>query len=340
MANPILIELTRGDRVESVHRGALALVHADGEAALALGDIDKPVFPRSSIKAWQALPLVESGAADAFGLGKRELAVACASHSGEAVHLEAVRSLLAKAGVAEADLACGAGWPLGEGPGRELVRMRAAPTPIHNGCSGKHAGMLAVAVHRGDAVEGYEKPAHPVQRSVREAIEDLTGLPLSEDRCGIDGCSLPTWAVPLRRLAWGFARFATGSGLAPTRAAACRRLMAACFAEPLLVAGTGRLCSEVMRRLPGRVFLKGGAEGVYCAALPERGLGVALKIDDGAKRAAEQAVVAVLAALLPSLADDLAAMLPGTLRNWRGIVTGRIGPSQALAQVLEAVAVG
>jgi len=329
-ANPVLVDVFRGNRAESCHRGALAVVHADGRLLLALGDVDRPVYPRSAVKALQAIPLVESGAADAFELNDAELAVACASHSGEQVHLDAVASLLAKANLRERDLACGAHWPLSEATTRALLRAGRRPRAIHNNCSGKHAGMLAAAMHLGFDSSGYETPSHPLQAMITRVLSDTCGADLDPGCMGIDGCSLPTYAMPLRSLAQGFARFGTGAGLAPERARAARRLMAACFAKPVFVAGEGRFDTTVLRGLSGAAFTKGGAEGVHCAALPELGLGIALKIDDGAKRGAERALAEVLAAYLPKARTVLANELNGELHNWRGLRVGRMGAGAAL----------
>ncbi len=329
-SNPVLVEIIRGSLVESGHRGAVAVADAGGNVLLALGDVERSVYPRSAVKAMQALPLVESGAADAFALGEDELAVACASHSGDRVHLDSVRSLLAKAGLDEGYLACGAHWPVSEEATRELMRARQRPRAIHNNCSGKHAGMLASAVHLGLDPRGYERPDHPVQEMIARIISDTCEVPLDGDRMGIDGCSVPTFALPLHALARGFARLGTGDGLPPARASAARRLFHACFAEPLHVAGEGRFDTIVLRALAPSCFVKGGAEGVHCAALPELGLGIALKIDDGAKRAADLAMSEVLAALLPPARHVLADHLAGEMLNWRGIVVGRVAPSEML----------
>jgi len=335
MTNPILVTLTRGALDESIHRGALAVVRPGGEIACEIGDVSMPHFTRSAIKALQAIPLVESGAAAAFGLNQQELALACASHSGEPDHLEGVRSLLAKCGLDEAALACGAQWPLGIEAARALVAAGERPRPIHNNCSGKHAGMLGVAVHRGEETSGYEQQDHPVQRSIAEVLADMAGVELTPDLIGMDGCSVPTWALPLQAMARAFARFGTGDDLAASRQAACRELMSACFAEPFYVAGTRRFCTGVMSKLPARAFVKAGAEGVYCASLPESGLGVALKIDDGAKRAAEAVMVAALEALLPSSRKDLRGVWDGRLTNWRGAITGETRVSSQLQDALK-----
>ena len=333
-ANPVLVDVFRGDRVESRHRGAIAIADADGRLMLALGDVERPIYPRSAVKALQALPLVESGAADAFELRAEELAVACASHSGDEVHLDAVASLLTKAGLDETYLACGAHWPGGEATTRALLRDGARPRAIHNNCSGKHAGMLAAAVQLGFSPRGYEKPDHPLQTMIARILSETCGEALDSSCMGVDGCSLPTFALPLRALAQGFARFGSGAHLAPDRAFAAERLMEACFAAPVLVAGEGRFDTMVLRGLAPFAFTKGGAEGVHCAALPKLGLGLALKIDDGAKRGAERALAEVLAALLPGAWAVLARELDGEQRNWRGRLVGRLAAGDAVKAAL------
>jgi L-asparaginase II len=335
-SNPVLVEVVRGAIVESRHVGAIAVADVDGGLLLALGDVERPIFPRSAVKALQAIPLVESGAAEAFGLGEDELAVACASHSGDRVHIEAVSSLLAKAGLDESYLACGAHWPVSERATRELMRAGRRPQAIHNNCSGKHAGMLAASVHLGLDPRFYERPNHRLQVMIAGIISETCGVRLDRDRMGVDGCSVPTWSLPLSALAQGFARLGTGEGLSPTRAKAAARLLRACFASPVLVAGEGRFDTIAMRALAPAIFVKGGAEGVHCAALPGLGLGVALKVDDGAKRGVERAISEVLAALLPEARSALADQLEGELLNWRGISVGRIVASPALLRALAA----
>jgi L-asparaginase II len=332
--NPILVEVTRGALVESCHRGAAVIADADGRLLLGLGDIGRPTYPRSAVKAMQALPLVESGAADGFGLGDRELAIACASHSGEEVHLAAVRSLLAKAGLDEGALACGAHWPIGDRASRELARAGRTPTAIHNNCSGKHAGMLATAVHLGLDPNGYERLRHPIQQEIRRVLSETCGTALPDDAIGIDGCSVPTFALPLAAVASGFARMVSGRGLDEARATAAQRLIDACFAAPELVAGEGRFDTIAMRGLPDLVFAKGGAEGVHCAALPDLGLGIAVKVDDGTKRGAESVLAVLLAKLVPGAERVLASQLAGELRTWRGAQAGTIAPAPALTAAI------
>jgi L-asparaginase II len=332
MRNPVLIELTRGALVESVHAGALAVVRADGDVVAGVGDIAAPVFPRSAIKPLQAIPFVETGAADRFGFGTAEIALCCASHSGTRAHVKLAGSMLQRAGLSPGALACGVHEPMDPATAREMVRQGVQPTSLHHNCSGKHSGMLATAVHRAEPTDGYWRPDHPVQARIAGVLADLGAERLSPDVCGIDGCSVPNWAMPLQAQALAFARLATGHGLGAERAEACRRICQACWAHPDLVAGPGRLDTTVMTRLPGSVLMKAGAEGAYCGALAERGLGFALKIDDGAKRAAEAVVVALLARFHPEIASLGPAAV---LTNWRGVEVGQMGLSRAFEAMLE-----
>jgi L-asparaginase II len=326
MNNPILVEVLRGVLVESRHRGAVAVADADGGTVLALGEVTTPIFPRSAVKALQALPLVETGAADAFGFGDEELALACASHSGEPGHVTGVTRMLAKAGLDAAALRCGAHWPMAQSAVAALART-GEPSVLHNNCSGKHSGFLCVACAKGIDHTDYWRPQHPVQREVRAVLENLTGAALSDDRRAIDGCSVPTWAIPLQNLAHAFAKFATGHGLAPERARAAARLRVACAQKPWHVAGTGRFCTEIMQLFGAKVFVKTGAEGVYCGALPEQGLGIAIKCDDGAGRAAQAIMAAIIARFLPLNEAErgaLARFERPTLHNWNGFEIGAL----------------
>ena len=331
MPNPILIELTRGGLVESAHAGAVALLRATGEVVASIGDIAAPAFPRSAIKPLQALPLLETGAAERFAFGAPEIAIASGSHSGTAAHVAVVRSMLTRAGLPETALGCGSHEPMDGAAARDLVRAGRAPTALHHNCSGKHAAMLATAVHLGEPTEGYWRPDHPVQVRIRRVLEDLTEAKLDARVCGIDGCSVPNWAIPLGNLARAFARLATGEGLGPERARWCAAIAEACWAHPDLVAGAGRLDTLIMQRLPRKVLVKGGAEGACAGAFPERGLGFALKIADGAKRAAD----AVAAALIARLYPQAQGLGPSpVITNWRGLEVGQVRISPALAAML------
>ena len=208
MRNPVLIELTRGALVESVHAGAIAVVRADGEVVAAVGDIARPIFPRSAIKPLQALPFLESGAADRFGFGAPEIALACGSHAGARPHVAGVTAMLAGAGLSTTALACGTHEPMDAAAARELLRSGASPSPAHHNCSGKHAAMLATARHLAEPTEGYWRPDHPVQQRIRRALEDMTG------------CALGADALRHRRL--------LGAQLGDSRGRPCPRLRPAC----------------------------------------------------------------------------------------------------------------
>jgi L-asparaginase II len=334
MDNPVLVEVTRGAEVESRHRGAVSVVDAEGTAVLAVGDVECRVYPRSAVKALQALPLVEGGFADKYGLTDAEIALACASHAGEPAHVAAAAAMLKKAGQPPSCLECGTHWPLGEDAARTLAASGGHPTALHNNCSGKHAGFVCLACGLGAEPKGYVRPEHPVQRAVGAALEDLTGASHAAETRGIDGCSIPTYAVPLPALAFGFAKFGAGVGLSKGCARAAERIRGAVAANPFMVSGTGRFDTRVMERLGARVFVKTGAEGVHCAALPELGYGVAVKCDDGAKRAAEVVMASVVRRFL-RLADEERAFLQGIARRrlekWNGIATGEIRPTEALS---------
>jgi len=333
MSNPILVEVTRGNLVESRHRGSVAVVDADGARVLALGDVAVPVFPRSAVKALQALVLMESGGAERYGLDDAQLALACASHGGEPAHVATAERTLRAAGLDASALECGTHWPAHQPSTLALARSGGTASALHNNCSGKHSGFLCAACMMGADPHGYVEPSHPVQREVKAVLESMTGAAIPDERRAIDGCSVPTWAVPLDALAHAFARFATGRGLGEKRAAAAQRLRAACAAKPWFVSGTGRFSSEIMGHFAQRVFVKGGAEGVYCGALPELGYGIAIKCDDGQGRCAEAVMAAVIARFLRLGDADrafLARFVRPELKNWRGTTVGGLVPAAEL----------
>jgi L-asparaginase II len=326
-ANPILAEAVRGNWVENRHRGAFIIVDAQGTVIASGGDVERPVFPRSAIKSMQALAIFDRHAAERFHHSDEELALACASHHGEDEHVSNVAQFLDRMGLSVDDLECGAHMPT-NGKARAALRAAGAePSALHNNCSGKHSGMLSVALAMGVPTEGYVTREHDVQRAVRAAVEYVIGEDLTEDRCGIDGCSIPTWAAPLRAWARGFARMATGEGLDATQAAGAKKLFDAATAHPHLVAGTGHLDTLVMQAFQGRVMQKGGAEGVQCGAIRDKGWGYALKCDDGNMAASH----AMVAALLLEFADPdanqsavLEQFAHQPTRNVRGTVVGEM----------------
>jgi L-asparaginase II len=312
---PLSVEVTRGGHVESRHGIAAAVVDAAGAVVFAAGDVEGAVFPRSAVKALQALELVESGAADRLRLTPAELALACASHTGEAVHVATAQAMLAKAGRDAGCLECGAHWPYDPEAARALAVAGQVPQALHNNCSGKHAGFICLACATGDDPTGYVHPDHPTMRRVTASLAAATGTVLDARNRGTDGCSIPTYAIPLRALAGAFARFGVAEG-APAR------LRAAVAAHPFLVGGTGRFDTVLMTALGARVFAKGGAEGVHCAALPAQGLGIAVKCTDGAGRAADVACAALIDRFLGGGVP--AALVRPELRNWNGVKVGEL----------------
>jgi L-asparaginase II len=333
MENPITVEVTRGQLVESRHRGMAVVIDAEGAIVFSAGDVDSGVFPRSACKAMQALPLVESGAADAYGFGNRELALACASHSGEPEHVATAAAMLKAAGRDESVLECGAHWSSHQSVLIDQARTMEKPTALHNNCSGKHSGFVCTCCHTGEDPRGYAGFDHPLQAAIRAIMTDLTGAVLSRDNCGTDGCSIPTYAVPLTGLARGFGKLVTGKGLEPLRAAAARRLINACMAEPFYVAGTKRFCTKLMQVAPGKIFAKTGAEGVFCALLPDKGLSFAVKAEDGATRAAEAMIAALLARHFDADSEERAALMKLAhhgMTNWNGLSVGAIRTTDVL----------
>ena len=338
--NPVLVEAWRGTSVESAHRGALAVFDADGACVLALGDTLRPIFPRSAVKVLQALPLVASGAAEALQLSDEELALACASHNGEPVHVTTAAGMLTKAGVDVQVLECGVHWPYREAFQRDMAARGETPSALHNNCSGKHAGFvclgcrLAAGRELRPFVKGYVQGTHPVMREVTHALQSATGWDLSATAHGIDGCSIPTYGIPLQHLAQAFARVGTGIGLSSDHARAARRLRRAVARAPFMVGGTDRFDTRVMQLLGERVFCKVGAEGVYCAALPDRGLGVAIKIDDGNNARAAEVTMAALIEAFVALGGVEAEFMHGLsdlcLKNWNGIEVGALRASETL----------
>jgi L-asparaginase II len=331
-ANPVLVEVTRGPMVESRHRGSAVIVDTAGKVVAHWGDHTQPVYPRSAVKPLQAIPLIESGAAEAFGLGESEIALACASHGGEPRHIAAATDCLRTIGLGVENLECGPQWPSHEDTARAMAQAGETPTALHNNCSGKHVGFLATAVHMGEATAGYIRIEHPVQQRILGTLEAMCGLDLGDAPRGIDGCAIPTVAVPLENLAYGMARFGAPDDLPPGRAAACRRIAEAVAAKPFMVAGTGRYCTAVMRVTGRAALVKTGAEGVFCAALPEYGLGVALKCDDGEKRASEVMMSAVLrrvGVLTPEMEAKLADRIAVPVTNRNGAQVGEIRATAA-----------
>lgn len=329
MSKSVVIEVTRGPVVESRHEGIAAIVQPDGAVVASWGDIDSLILPRSANKPIQAMAFVESGAVERFGLGNEHIALACASHSGEKRHVETVQAWLAKVGLSETDLECGTHAPRLQGTIEELARAGRMPTPAFNNCSGKHSGFLTTAVTYGEPTKDYIKYNHPVQRRLREIMTDLCGTDANAFPYGTDGCGIPTLATPLKSLARAMASMADPSRLSNKHAEAAGRIRAAISAEPFMMAGTGRFCTRINAALPGVAQIKTGAEGVFCGMLPTLGLGIAIKMWDGAARAAEVAMASLLGHLGVLPAGQREEIMHPPVKNVAGLLVGEMRPAKS-----------
>lgn len=318
-----MVELWRGGLLESTHLGHAVVVDETGQIVQAWGDPERIIFPRSSCKMIQALPLVESGAADAFGLTPVQLALSCASHQGAALHVNAARDWLAGIGLGEPDLRCGSHEPYDKAERDRLICDHEGPCQLHNNCSGKHSGFLTVTKHLKAGPE-YVEIDHPLQKAIRAATEEVTGETVAG--YGIDGCSAPNFAMSVAGLARAMAAFAKAREGGSVRERAMQRLRDAMAAHPEYVAGEGRSCTELMRAMGGRVAIKTGAEAVFIAMIPEKKLGLAMKIEDGNSRASEAALVGILTRLgvLDAAHPMAEKRLPAPQTNCRGIRTGEL----------------
>ncbi len=292
--DPLKIEVQRGGYRESLHLVHAVVTDSSGKVVEGWGDIEFLTFPRSAVKPMQAIPLILSGAEERFQMSTKELAMACSSHGAEPSHLRVVSSWLERIGCGVNDLECGSHWPSHEESAYDLARAVSYPVALHNNCSGKHTGFLTLARQRQIDLKGYIHPDHPIQQEIRSILEYMMEIDLRNASVGIDGCSIPTWGIPLKAMAKGFARFATGDQLTKEHKVACEKLRSAMVTEPFYVAGTDRHCTTVMKAFGGSVVCKTGAEGVFAAGIPELGLGIALKAQDGTKRAAEVALSRIL----------------------------------------------
>ena len=324
-----MVEIHRGPFVESVHSGHAVICDGTGEAVEVWGDQAATVLPRSSAKMLQALPLVSSGAAHAAGLDSARLALACASHQGAPMHMASVQAWLSDIGCTEEDLLCGPQPSRDKDLRFSMIRSGKHPGPVLNNCSGKHAGFLTLARYL-KAGPDYVAPDHPVQIACRVAFEEVTGE--SSAGFGIDGCSAPNFATTMGGMARAMAFFATAHQRSDIQSRSAAVLVSAMMANPVLVAGEGRACTLLMQAASEPVAIKTGAEGYFVAILPARGIGVALKIADGATRASECAMTALLVRLgvLDPALPDVARFLNPPIRNWNGLVTGEIRPVAGL----------
>jgi L-asparaginase II len=325
-----VVEVTRGAVLESRHRVHAAVVDAGGRLRAFAGDPELVTFFRSAAKPLQALPLVDDGALERYGLTLEELALCCGSHSGSAAHTRVAERILEKAGVTAEALACGPHPPFDEEAQRLLAEAGLEPGRLHNNCSGKHAGMMMLARARGWDTAGYERPEHPVQQRILAEVARWTRMPVEAIALAADGCGVPCFALPLRQMALSFAAFAAAARAGERGPSVVFEAMTA---HPEMVAGSGRVCTALMRQARGRLFAKVGAEGVYCVGVPGAELGIALKVDDGAARAVAPAILAVLRELDLISEDDFGALHSfayAELLNTRGEPVGQIRPAVRL----------
>jgi L-asparaginase II len=330
----LTVEVIRGDLVESRHRGIAAVIDAHGEVVHAWGDIDRHIYPRSAIKPLQALPLIETGAAENFNLSEPEIAISCASHNGEPHHADVVSGWLRRIGLGADDLECGRHLPYDEESTHSLIRSGKSATNLNSNCSGKHTGFLTTAVHAGEPTRGYIGPDHPVQQRLETVLSEMSGIDLSGTERGADGCGIPVIGMPLSAMALALARMANPENLAPPRAAAAKRITTAMMAHPYNVAGRNRFDTIAMQAAPGRFAVKTGAEAVHAGIVPELGLGIALKIDDGSKRAADVAMAAILQflGLLDGAAETkMADLLEASIHNIPGERVGSVRMAEGWA---------
>lgn len=331
MSNPVLVNTRRGDVIENRHRGAVAVCDPGGRLVHSWGETDALVYPRSAVKALQAIPLVESGAAAHFELADSEVALACSSHNAEAAHTDTVRAWLKRIDLGEDALECGAHPPLHQQTAESLLLEHIEPGRVHNNCSGKHTGMLTACRFFEEETKGYIEREHPAQQRWLDAIGDMAEVDMHALPWSYDGCGIPVIAMPLASIARGFARLASPDDLALERADAIERITRAIAAQPFMVAGSGRLCTEIMQLTGRRVLVKTGADGVYTAALEDLQLGIALKIDDGTREAAEVTLLAVLNRLGVLNDDEMEALAQRCrmpITNTRGVLTGHREPSE------------
>ena len=333
MTAEVLVKVSRGDMVESLHRGHVAVVNSKGELLYSLGNPQEVVYARSSMKPIQAIPIVETGAAEHYNFDHADLSLTCASHNGEDQHTNRVQSILDRAELGYSDLQCGTHNPRWPDTYEALIKANGEVTSIYNNCSGKHSGMLATAKHMNESISDYYKMDHPVQQRIMEAISDVTEVSKEDIAIGIDGCGVPVHGIPLHNLALGFAKLANPVQLSAKRQEAIHKITTAMMKAPEMVGGTERFCSDFMRVLDGRMFGKAGAEGVYCIGDKETGIGIAIKIEDGNGRATSPAAVEVLSQLgllTEHQKEQLADYHHPTLKNARKEKIGELLPDFTL----------
>lgn len=323
---PLIVEVTRGPVVESVHNVIVAVVNELGTVTQYWGNPGFVTMPRSAIKMLQALPFVESGAVEKYSLDEQMIALACSSHRGEKEHLEVLKKWAEKVGFAESQLICGPHLPYHEASAHEYIRKGQKPTAFCNNCAGKHSALITTCLHLGENPEGYEKYEHAAQKRIRQVLTETLRIDHSKVPQGIDGCGMPTYAVPLQQMAVGMSTFINPKE-SSRRQFAAEKIIHAVKNHPFFISGTESFATEVIQKTQGRAIIKGGAEGVYCGFLPEKKVAFAVKAGDGAGRAAQVATAAVLlnlGGLTPQEFKDLERFTQPAVTNWKGDVVGQI----------------
>lgn len=340
MNSEILARVFRGDTLESLHRGHLIVLEGDGSVVLSIGDPETVTFFRSSAKAFQAIPFITSGGADRYNFNEKEIALACASHSGEKFHTETARGMLEKIGLSESDLRCGAHLPFHDETADEMIRAGEKPSQLHNNCSGKHAAMLAFARHTGADIETYEHNDNPIQRAILRCVSEFTETPEEKIAIAVDGCAAPNFAVPVSAMARSFANLVNPPPDTDQKIRdACRRVVSAMLNYPEYIGGTERLDTEIIKAGSGRVISKVGADGVYVAGVMpgerwKTGLGIAFKIEDGDdKRARPVVAIELLRRLGVLQPDDLTRYSPMEIKSRRGDIVGKVVPNSKLFKI-------
>lgn len=322
-----LVEVTRGELVESIHSGIVAVVDYKGQLKAKVGNPGSITFIRSAAKPIQAIPVMESGACEHYNLTKEEIALFTASHSGETRHVTMVQNIMKKIGLSEEDLQCGSHWPLNKKSAKDLRNEGKRPSAFHCVCSGKHAGMLVLCKHRGWDIDEYYLPGHPVQREMVQAVADFASLKEEEVPIAVDGCGVPVFAVSIEKMAYIYARLGVPDDLSLQRQRVCAQLQEIMTSFPHLVGGEGRLATDLMQVTEGKVVAKDGAEGVFCAAVPSKGLGIACKIQDGSARGLGPVIIEALeqmGVLTEAEKKALANHSRTTIKNYRGENIGEI----------------
>ncbi len=335
MTSNILANVIRGETVESIHRGHVIVIDGGGKTVASIGDPSTVTFFRSACKAFQLVPCITSGAADAFGFTDKEIALGAASHSGEVVHVALATRMLSKIGLSESNLKCGAHLPFAEIDAKHMMRAGEEPTQLHNNCSGKHAAMLALAKHIGSDTATYDHPDSRIQKRILKCVADFCELPENEIAIGIDGCAAPNFAVPVAAMARSFINLISPSKFPEVTQNACSRIVAAMMKYPELIGGTGRLDTMLMQAAPGQIISKVGADGVWlCGVLPSEkyptGLGIALKVEDGDDHRGRPVIAVEILRQLGILPGDaMHELSPMPIKNRRGDVVGRVGATLA-----------